>query len=230
MLKKGDSDEYQDRISNIKEFKSVLKETELDHEDEGLTNEEILDILLSDLALRSENDDAKESDSVILTTYHQAKGLEFKNVFMVAMEDGIFPSQNSVTKEDVEEERRICYVGITRAKDRLFISHVGRRFLFGFTQQMMPSCFLGEMKREFYNLYGEYKTPKKDIESKAIPNVLSAKDAVTSDLKVGDKVNHKTFGDGKVISINGKIAEIAFALPTGIKKMLSTHPSLTKIN
>ena len=230
MLKKGDSDEYQDRISNIKEFKSVLKETELDHEDEGLTNEEILDVLLSDLALRSENDDAKESDSVILTTYHQAKGLEFKNVFMVAMEDGIFPSQNSVTKEDVEEERRICYVGITRAKDRLFISHVGRRFLFGFTQQMMPSCFLGEMKREFYNLYGEYKTPKKDIESKAIPNVLSAKDAVTSDLKVGDKVNHKTFGDGKVISINGKIAEIAFALPTGIKKMLSTHPSLTKIN
>lgn len=233
MLKKGDSDEYEDRISNIKEFKSVLKETELDHEDEGLTNEEMLDILLSDLALRSENDDAKVEDSVILTTYHQAKGLEFKNVFMVAMEDGIFPSQNSTTKEEVEEERRICYVGITRAKDRLFISHCQRRFLFGFTQAMTPSCFLGEMKREFYKIYGEYKTPVKTEvkrESTLKSNVLSALDQETSDLKVGDKVNHKSFGDGVVVAIQGKVASIAFQSPTGVKKMLSTHPSLTKLN
>ena len=232
MLKKQDSDEYNDRMQNIKEFKSVLKETELDHQDEGLTNKALLEILLSDLELRSENDDAKEDNSVILTTYHQAKGLEFKNVFMVAMEDGIFPSQNSQTRKEIEEERRICYVGITRAKDNLFISHCQRRFLFGYNQNMEPSMFLGEMPRDCYSLYGEFKTSDRPIiknTSTMKPNVASASDVMQSNLSVGDKVNHKTYGDGIVVEISGKIASIAFQSPIGVKKLLSTHPSLTKI-
>ena len=79
----------------------------------------------------------ERDDCVRLTTYHQAKGLEFKNVFLVAMEDGIFPSSNCTTQFELEEERRVCYVGITRAKDKLYITNAESRFIFGHTQYVI---------------------------------------------------------------------------------------------
>ena len=226
---KKDKDTYEDRIGNIHELKSVLKEAEEFYDG---TNTEKLSALLSDLALRTdnENDDVMKDNCVRLSTYHQVKGLEFKNVFMVAMEEGIFPSNNCIDKYDIEEERRICYVGITRAKRRLYITNAESRFLFGGQSYLSPSRFVDEMKEELFkdiskdqkktlNVYKNKKRTEADISKPENSGVL----------KKGDKVNHKAFGDGIVVSADDKFATIAFAVPYGIKKLLSNHPSIRKI-
>ncbi len=225
---KSDMDTYDDRMQNIKEFKSVLKET--DESYEGETNKEKLQALLSDLALRSENEEAKVDDSIVLTTYHQAKGLEFKVVFMVATEEGIFPSMNSFTPEEIEEERRICYVGLTRAKDHLYITCANNRFMFGSHQGMIPSRFIKEMKESLYeNVSYGYKKPTPAPQAKPSTFKKPEKTQSSGGLSAGDKVNHKVFGDGVVISVNGNSAVIAFLAPHGLKTLLANHPSIRKL-
>lgn len=109
-----------DRLDNVLELKSILAETEEDNEG---TNLEKLSELVQSLALRTDIDKVDDNyDSVRLMTYHQSKGLEFKVVFMIAMEEGIFPSNNCKTDFDIAEERRICYVGITRAMEKLYLT------------------------------------------------------------------------------------------------------------
>ena len=223
-----DEDQFSDKIQNIKELKSVLKEAKEFYE--GETNEATLEKFLSDLALRTdnENDKFEAKNSVRLSTYHQVKGLEFKDVFMVAMETGIFPSYNSSTEEEIEEERRICYVGITRAKKNLYISSADSRLLFGRDEHMLPSIFIKEMQNELvnnkpkYNAF-EYKKKESKVENK--------KDDVVdnSNIKVGDKINHKLFGDGMVVSVVGQTLTVAFNVEVGIKKLMANHPSIRKI-
>ena len=220
-----DEDVYQDKYQNIKEFKSILKDAQESSDD---SNAEKLLSLLSDLALKTNNDNNNDGNSVILTTYHQAKGLEFKNVFMVATEEGIFPSSNSFSEADIEEERRICYVGITRAKKRLFITHCDHRRLFGYDQEMWPSRFIDEMDKSLF----EDNNPKRNIPiSKPIPAKEAPKDLTKSDvnLKVGDKINHKIFGDGIIVSKDGLSITVAFKQEFGIKKLKADHPSIRKI-
>jgi len=225
---KKDEDTYLDRLANIKEFQSVLKETEETYE--GLSHTEMLKNLLSDLALRSENDDTKEDNAVILTTYHQAKGLEFKNVFMVATEEGIFPSSNSISDFEIEEERRICYVGITRAKENLFITNAENRMLYGSYDNLSPSRFIREMDKDLYqNVSRGYNKPKekteiiKPIKSTDIPKTNN------NTYNVGDKVNHKVFGDGLVVSVSGNVIMVAFNAPIGIKTLAGNHQSIRKL-
>lgn len=222
-------DDYAERLDNIKEFKSVLKETEEIYE--GLDNNEILEHLLSDLALRSENDDTMEDNAVRLTTYHQAKGLEFKNVFMVATEEGIFPSMNSQTNEEIEEERRICYVGITRAKERLFITNCEQRFMFGHQTYMLPSRFIREMDSDLYDdakKPAPKKAPSKKVEYKKSVETKKEepKNEEVRNLK-GAKISHKVFGDGVVVSQDGEKVRVAFKSPHGIKVLNYKHPSVT---
>lgn len=218
---KADEDSYSDRMENIKELKTVLKETD---EFYSGTNEEKLQALLSDLALRTDNDDSKKDKGVILSTYHQVKGLEFKNVFMVAMEEEIFPSMNSVLDAEIEEERRICYVGITRAKDRLYITNSSTRFLFGFQRNLAPSRFIKDMgsvlfeKKKTIKVENKVKEEKKE-ERKTSDNIF----------KTGDKVSHKVFGDGVVVSVDGATIMVAFKVPYGIKTLFANHPAIRKI-
>lgn len=225
---KKDKDTYEDKIENIYELKSVLKEAEEYYDG---TNKEKLEALLSDLSLRTdnENDDITKDNCVRLSTYHQVKGLEFKNVFMVAMEEGIFPSNNCIDKYDIEEERRICYVGITRAKERLYITNAESRFLFGGQSCLSPSRFVEEMKEE---LIKNVSNNQKNI-SNVFKNRRNAKDSssMIEDscfIKKGDKVNHKIFGNGIVISSDEKYVTILFENFCGIKKILSNHPSIRK--
>ncbi len=133
------------RIDNIREFISVAKQFEKDRLDSSL-DESPLSQFLTDLALVTDLDkDEEESAQVTLMTLHAAKGLEFPVVFIVGMEEGIFPSIRSIQEEDIEEERRLAYVGLTRAEQKLFLMNAYSRMLYGRTQSNRPSRFIEEM-------------------------------------------------------------------------------------
>lgn len=221
-------DDGENKLENIKELKSVLKETEEFYEG---TRREKLETFLLDLALRTESDNIDDSSQKVkLMTYHQAKGLEFKVVFLVALEQGIFPSINCTTFSELEEERRVCYVGITRAKERLFITNAKSRYVYGQFSNQIPSSYIKEMGLTPSIGYKEEKeiddfkqNNKKESSIKKVEYVDN------SAIKVGDKINHQAFGDGIVVEDNGRIITVAFSSPTGIKKMAKDHPSIRKI-
>ena len=231
---KKDEDTYLDRMDNIKEFSSVLKETEEEYE--GITHFEMLENLLFDLSLRSEHDDSKSDESVRLTTFHQAKGLEFDTVFMVAMEESIFPGLNVESNQDMEEERRICYVGITRAKNELYLTNAENRMRFGTTEYMVPSRFIGEMDKELYQNISRGAKPKSPVnqgysiaKAKFTVKKEEPKEAPSVSYSIGDKINHKAFGDGLVVAVSGTTITVAFKAPFGVKQLNGNHPSIRKI-
>lgn len=213
-----------DRLDNVLELKSILAETEEDNEG---TNLEKLSELVQSLALRTDIDKVDDNyDSVRLMTYHQSKGLEFKVVFMIAMEEGIFPSNNCKTDFDIAEERRICYVGITRAMEKLYLTSAKIRNVFGVNQRQVISRFI-DVDSPLINT----EKPKHD-ESKA----LNKAERITKDnssssfmFHVGDKIEHKAFGPGLVVSVDEPLIVVAFKAPYGIKKLNGTHPSIKKI-
>ena len=214
------NNDEEDRIENVNEFKSVLDEAKDTYEG---SNSNILANLLLDLSLRTNTDDKLDSDEVVkLMSFHQAKGLEFKVVFMVAMEDGIFPSINVANSYDLEEERRICYVGITRAEERLYLTSCKNRLMYGHYEYNSPSRFIREMglledrKKKVISVNNKEITENKQVDNKVL-------------FKLGDKINHKTFGDGVVVSIDGAYIKVAFKVPYGIKTLLASHPSIIKI-
>ncbi len=216
-----ESEEDRERLDNILEFKTILKETS---EDTDGSNAEKLDRLLQDLALRSDSDDdrAENDNCVRLTTFHQAKGLEFNTVFMVAMEEGIFPSDFHDDELDLEEERRICYVGITRAKKRLYLSCADTRYVFGVQKDMVVSRFIKEIGNDLF------ESPMSHLKKQPARSISVQKQSEHSVWKVGDKLNHKAFGDGMVVAVDGNILSVAFKVPIGIKKLLADHPSIMK--
>lgn len=218
---KKDEDSYEDRIDNLKELKSVLKEAEDFYEGDNLAK---LEQLLADLSLRTDSDDDIDNDNCVrLSTYHQVKGLEFKDVFMVAMEEGIFPSASCIKDSEIEEERRICYVGITRAKKRLYLSNAENRFLFGSQSYMLPSRFINEMAE----ILLPKKKEKRIVAFKEKKEIVNLKDDVI--LNVGDKINHKVFGDGLIVSKDNNVITVAFKVPYGIKKLMANHPAIRKL-
>ena len=142
----NEGEEGMERIENVKELASNIAQYELENDEPGLSD------FLEQLALISDIDSFDgESDRVVLMTIHSAKGLEFKNVFLVGMEEGIFPGNQSIYggPEEIEEERRLAYVAITRAKKRLFITNTASRLLFGSTTRNLPSRFLKEIPEEY---------------------------------------------------------------------------------
>jgi DNA helicase-2/ATP-dependent DNA helicase PcrA len=231
---KNDMDTYHDRYSNLKEFRTVLKEADEFYEG---TNRDKLELLLQDLSLRTNNDDSKNDEGIILSTYHQVKGLEFNNVFMVAMEEEIFPSVNSMYPSELEEERRVCYVGITRAKNKLYITNCKSRFLFGSHRCLEPSRFVKEMdKTLFKNItkgYSEFGSPSTTRSKLEIVSNRDDNNSVVNqkvEFAVGDKISHKAFGDGLVVAVKGEIISVAFKAPFGIKHLMGNHPAIAKIN
>ena len=231
---KKEEDTYLDRMDNIREFSSVLKETEEEYE--GLTHFEMLENLLFDLSLRSEHDDSKSDESVRLTTFHQAKGLEFDTVFMVALEEEIFPGMNVVSNQDMEEERRICYVGITRAKNELYLTNAENRMRFGSTEYMVPSRFIGEMDKDLYQNISRGAKPKSPVnqgysiaKAKFTVKKEEPKEESSVSYSIGDKINHKAFGDGLVVAVSGTTITVAFKAPYGVKQLNGNHPSIRKL-
>ena len=227
MLEQAEED---DRIDNVMELKSIMKDIMESYEGENIDK---LKAFLADLALRTDVDNVDErDDKVKLMTFHQAKGLEYKVVFMPAMEQGIFPSFRSMgTPTELEEERRVCYVGVTRAKERLYFSIALQRRMYGEDRAGFPSEFLKSIGKDKlieagYNIKSSTQittrpTPNKEVASKVGRSTLG--------FNVGDKIMHKVFGKGIVVKVDGLKITVAFSKEYGIKTLMSDHPSITRI-
>lgn len=258
MLKAENDLQAQTRQENLEEFKSVTQEYDQKHgEDEGDNRQKLMNFL-SDLALVSDQDDVdEEAPKVTLMTLHAAKGLEFPVIFLVGMEEGIFPLYRSLSNEkELEEERRLAYVGITRAKRKLYLTNAYSRMLYGRVQRNQPSQFVEEINDDLI------KFENADSSSKAKSmNTPFAKAAAQATIftaqrrahglkhsakqestgtgadkkawKVGDKVQHKKWGQGMVVSVNGSgnDMELDIAFPNeGVKRLLAQFAPITKVN
>jgi DNA helicase-2/ATP-dependent DNA helicase PcrA len=227
MLRAEKTLEAQSRLENIDEFLSVTKHFESTSEDKSLI------AFLTDLALVSDIDqldnpnEEQKNDAVVLMTLHSAKGLEFPVVFLIGMEEGIFPHSRSLSDDDeMEEERRLAYVGITRAEEELFLTRAQMRTLFGQTNINAPSRFIDEIPEELI------ENERKTIERKPLAQKAQTNAQAETDWKVGDKVSHKVWGIGTIVRVKGNGDEqeldVAFPSPTGIKRLLAKFAPITK--
>lgn len=212
--------ENEARLENLEEFKSIAKNFE-DY-NPGATLEEFL----MEISLISDVKETKEEDEVVtLMTMHAVKGLEFDVVFVTGLEEGLFPHSNSMFDEaELEEERRIFYVAITRAKKVLYLTNARSRVLFGKIQSNVPSRFIEEINPDDVEKLFEENKSTKEIK-------ISKKDNFNDEnleLKVGDHVEHNAYGKGIVVSIQKSVATIAFSNSVGIKKILTTYKGLKK--
>lgn len=216
-LEESNTLESEIRLENLEEFKSIT----LAFEERGIYS---LDEFLENISLVSDMKEYENQDNgVTLMTLHSAKGLEFNNVFLVGLEEGIFPHSRSYeSPTELEEERRLCYVGITRAKKRLFLLNTKRRTLFGKTSTNMPSRFIDEIDENLIES-NVIKTPQINV-SKMYESGRN------DDLNVGDRVNHEKYGDGVVVKVEGSLATIAFGHKEGIKQLMKNHKSLKKVD
>ncbi|MFV9511464.1 DNA helicase PcrA [Tepidibacillus sp. LV47] len=231
-LKKENPLEAQARIENIEEFLSVTMEFEKQNEDQSLI------AFLTDLALISDVDQLDEEEEkqtgVTLMTLHSAKGLEFPVVFLAGLEEGIFPHSRALfDEEEMEEERRLAYVGITRAEQELYLTYAQSRILFGKTQVNAPSRFIQEIPEELiHDVHKEEKNQLKQMR-KTTSYDLQKRPITRGDWQVGDKAKHGKWGIGVVVSIKGNEddleLQIAFPNPIGIKKLLARFAPIEKV-
>ena len=233
---------YEDRVNNIKELSSMFIKYEEESEDANLSE------FLEDVALISDIDSYNEDeDAVVLMTLHSAKGLEFPVVFIPGMEEGIFPGNQSMfSEEDLEEERRLAYVGITRAKKKLYLISSQQRMLYGQTSRNMPSRFLreipssviddpfctaliGRKRHSSHNKIGSYTQSSSSAHKFGQAGNAAQKNNI--DFKVGDTVCHKSFGTGTVLTVTpmggDMLLEVAFD-KAGTKKMMANYARLEK--
>ena len=238
-LKEEDPDSFEERKDNLNEFKSILVKVETESSDllrvERL-KEAFDEAILSDAYLQNQKEDPH---GVTVSTIHSVKGLEFDYVFLIGMEEGIFPSMRSIEEGSLEEERRVAYVATTRAKKRLYLTRSNRRLLYGMYQNNDASMFLKEFlgldykkkkKNIFDNDYefGDISPLEKDI--KPMNKKVDEKvDVDPSIYHVGDKVIHKKFGEGIIVAINGDIGSIFFDSEHRMVNLLLTHPALSKL-
>ncbi len=246
----GDAQD-QSRVDNLHELLSVAEDFAAKCERSG--DEPTLENFLADVALVADIDDADlDEDKITLMTLHSAKGLEFPTVFLVGMEEGIFPHSRTLMDEsEIEEERRLCYVGITRAERHLFLSNARMRTIYGRSQYYPASRFLQEVPR---NLIHEYRRPQAQPR-KAVRETVSRTEprhstsgwsfasmaafmpadssaAAGTSFRVGDKVMHKKWGAGTVVSVkpseDGQEVNVAFA-GAGIRSLLTKYAKLEKL-
>jgi len=246
--------EAESRIENLMEFKTVIaeKEKECTERDEPFTLERFMEglTLISDI----DNHDPS-ADSVSLMTLHSAKGLEFKVVFMPGMEMGIFPSYRSLDKGDnLEEERRLCYVGMTRARERLFMTSAEVRMIYGKTDYTKESPFLSEIDRKYmtgnavytkkkeftstdiydsgaqYRSEGTYVSPIRMASNVRREGALNVQRATLAgvDVKAGDRVSHDKFGVGTIIKVDDGVLTVVFD-KCGTKNLAKDLAPLKKV-
>ena len=204
------------RLENLEEFKSITLNFENRY---GIIS---LEDFLNEISLVSDIEEAKDNkDVVTMMTVHAAKGLEFDYVFLVGMEENLFPHSRSMNdNSELEEERRLCYVAVTRAKKKLYITSVNSRLLYGLDNHNPKSRFIGEISDEYLDDQNIISNSKK--EKITIDDTIS--------YTIGEKIKHTEFGEGVIVSIDKSILTIAFKFPFGIKKIIKGHSSIKKIN
>ncbi|TVT27669.1 DNA helicase PcrA [Salinicoccus cyprini] len=225
--------EARSRIENLEEFKTVTREFDRDNE----ISDELLFTFLSDMALVSDQDGVEDDSGVTMMTMHASKGLEFKVVFIVGLEEGIFPSRRVIYDDkELEEERRLMYVALTRAEDHLFLSRANSRMIFGKTESNMQSRFLAEIPEELVDgsgasaqadFFGSGSAPKKRMPKRS--RIVTNNSGVS--FAIGDKVSHKKFGDGIISAIKGEgdsqELDIIFT-KVGVKRLLANFAPIEK--
>ncbi len=220
-------EEAKDRIDNVKEFRSVLlhiEEESVDKDKIKLLERVIDDAMLNDSYKRNQSDN---SDGVTVSTIHSIKGLEFDTVFVCGLEEGLFPKEeDTMYSKSLEEERRIAYVAMTRAKNKLYLTYAKRRLLYGFNFVNKESRFFNEalgVDNKYIDTSEKIKTinnkydgfDKKQIENKPL-------------YKTGDIIIHTKFGQGMILSIDNGIGTIFFDSLKTTKSLLLSHPSISK--
>jgi DNA helicase II / ATP-dependent DNA helicase PcrA len=231
-LRSQGTDEADDRAKNVEElYSAILEFQETNPEDPSLLG------FLSNASLASDLDNLDESENkVSLMTLHASKGLEFPVVFLVGLEQGLFPSYRSLDDPAaMEEERRLCYVGITRAQERLFISYARERRLYGSREPASPSLFLAELPKDLLESNAASAIPtrwtKASAEFKKRNNseASTAPNTHANDWAVGDRVVHKAFGQGQVTHIFGAGNKICIAVKfSGVGQKI-VDPKLTAL-
>lgn len=252
-LELEDTVEAQSRIENIKELISVALEFEQKSEDKSLSG------FLENISLVADIDTVEEeADHVILMTLHSAKGLEFPVVFIMGMEEGIFPGNRSMGSDtEMEEERRLCYVGITRAREHLYLTYTTYRTLFGNTTYNPPSRFLREIPEELVDRTdrqrparpaatpaagGEARRPASDgsapwktFSFDKFPSSAgqgTVKQSASTDFSVGDHVSHKKFGNGVITKMEKENEDYKIEIlfeRVGMKRLMAAFANLTKL-
>ncbi|HEY9827052.1 MAG TPA: 3'-5' exonuclease, partial [Stenomitos sp.] len=221
-LKQQGTDEADERLSNVQELYNAALQYAEENDDQALNT------FLANAALASDADSKDTADTVTLMTLHSAKGLEFPIVFLVGLEQGLFPNFRSLDDPaSLEEERRLCYVGITRAQERLFISHARERRLYGSREPAVPSLFLSEIPRDLLQLHSPSALPKHKPQlewasQKPKEKAPARPNTHIQDWNVGDRLMHKGLGIGTVTNIFGAGDKICLAVqfPSLGKKIL----------
>lgn len=223
--------EYQSRMENINELKSVANEFVHSSEDKSL------EAFLSTVALTSDIDVYEEGEDVVtLMTLHSSKGLEFPVVFITGMEEGIFPSAKSLMSDiQIEEERRLCYVGMTRAKEKLYLSYALGRNYFGKYSAQLVSRFVKDVPQELINgkvdrqsnQYGGYSLVDKYKKKREMVAQIDNKPKSVDSFDMGDEIIHPVYGKGKIVAKSDSAYTIVFG-KTGIKKIDINFGKMTK--
>ncbi|MDB9322388.1 DNA helicase PcrA [Nodularia spumigena] len=202
-LQNQGTDEAEDRIQNVQELYNAVLQFQEESEDVSLT------AFLQSSALSSDLDNLKDGQKAVsLMTLHSSKGLEFPVVFLVGLEQGLFPNYRSINNpESLEEERRLCYVGITRAQERLYISHARERRLYGSREPAMRSQFLDELPEELLNTRNKAGHTQTKTAAKA-----GGQPYTPHNWQVGDRVLHKSFGIGEITHVFGQDNKVSVAV------------------
>ena len=209
-LEEENSIEALSRIENLNEFKSIAYQFE---ENYGIIS---LDDFLNEISLVADITEYKDNDSVTLMTIHSAKGLEFDNVFIVGLEESIFPHFNSFESNDqMEEERRLCYVAITRAKKRLWLVNALSRAIYGNRVTNKESRFIEEIDPKYFN------TNTSNIKINNVDESV--------EYSVGEHIYFDTYGEGVIVGIKDKVLTVAFKHPYGIKMLIKGHKKIKKV-
>ena len=209
------------RLENLMEFKSITASFE------ARTGSANLGDFLDEISLVADISEHEDGDDVItLMTLHSAKGLEFPVVFITGMEEGIFPHQNAFNEgeEGIEEERRLCYVGFTRAKEKLYLTNAKKRMLYGKTTCNAPSRFIDEIKKDILEVSNMSIKEEKFVSKDEMYTTLEV------EFNKGDIVMHTIYGRGVVIDVDERFVSIAFARNFGVRKLLKNHKGLKKVN
>jgi DNA helicase-2/ATP-dependent DNA helicase PcrA len=221
--------EAEGRIENLEELVSVAREYEATAEEPSVEE------FLQQVALFSEQDNLKSDEGIVtLMTIHNAKGLEFPVVFLLGMEDGVFPHMRSIEAGDVEEERRLAYVGITRAKQRLYLTYARQRSLYGGSEWNLPSRFLDEIPAELAERQAsEQRTfgrPASQMRWTDTPNAPTKREPTPgATFRIGEDVVHARFGDGVVTGVEpGGVVMVRFAADGSEKKLMADYAPLKK--
>ena len=230
------------RLENIEELKTSILTYQNEAEEASLGG------FLEEISLYTDVDKYEpDQDTVMLMTVHSAKGLEFRNVFLVGMEQGVFPGNRSLsTPQDLEEERRLAYVALTRAKEKLTLTTAASRMLFGMTMRNPPSQFLEEIDKSLLEEKTSRRQSKRGIPAGNAESVQSISllqqqmaaskkrvyQAQPKEFHLGERVRHAVFGDGTVLSItkmaNDAMLEVGFD-QVGTKRLMASHPKIKKL-